>query len=84
MKTRHRIALCLSVALLVLFFIGESGPGQAFLRGKAPGAETPFMADDRYMGAGLAPFAYCLLPACVLLLYAVFTTIVSRRRRGAR
>jgi hypothetical protein len=84
MKTRHRIVLWLSVTLIGMFFLGESEPVHVFLRGTAPSSETPFMADDRYVGAGLAPFAYCLFPACALILYAGVSMVVGRRHSGSR
>jgi hypothetical protein len=62
MKLRHKIVLVLSAVLCLLFLLGESPPGQAFLFGKPRPSETHWEADDRHMGAGLAPLVYCLVP----------------------
>lgn len=69
MRTRHKICLGIALGLLILGLIGVTEPAQVLLRGTAPPNETPFQADDRYMGAGLAPIAYCILPSLILFLY---------------
>lgn len=68
---RRRYLLCLGAAavLVVLFLCGESSVGQRILQGKPVPNEDHFAADDRVMGAGLAPFVYCLVPAVLLMTY---------------
>ncbi len=81
MKLRHRIVLIGAALLFGLFLVGESDSGQALLRGKPKSNETHFEADDRYMGAGLAPFAYCLAPGVALFLYGAADILLCRVRR---
>lgn len=79
-KARTRTKLCLVTAsiLFALFLLGESPIGQRSLIGKLP--PDHFEADDRYMGAGLAPFAYCLLPAIVVTVVGIASYVVDHRR----
>ena len=81
MKLRHRIVLICAAVLFGLFLIGESDLGQELLRGKPKPNETHFEADDRVMGAGLAPFAYCLAPGVALFIYGVADVLICRIRR---
>lgn len=81
MKLRHRVVLICAALLLGLFLIGESNPGQELLRGKPKPNETHFEADDRVMGAGLAPFVYCLFPSVALFIYGVADVLIYRIRR---
>jgi hypothetical protein len=83
MKLRHRIVLMCAALLFALFLIGKSDSGQQVLRGKPKPNETHFEADDRYMGAGLAPFVYCLAPGTALFIYGVADILVYRLRRKA-
>jgi hypothetical protein len=82
MNVRHRIVLICSALLFGLFLIGESDSGQKLLRGKPKPDETHFEADDRYIGAGLAPFVYCLAPGVVLFIYGVADILLCRIRRN--
>ena len=81
MKLRHRVVLICAALLFVLFLIGESDSGQRVLRGNPKPNETHFEADDRVMGAGLAPFVYCLAPGAALFIYGVADFLVYRVRR---
>jgi hypothetical protein len=81
MKLRHRIVLICAALLFALFLIGESDSGQGLLRGTPKPNETHFEADNRYMGAGLAPIVYCLVPGVVLFIYGVGDILLSRIRR---
>ena len=78
MKLRQKIVLSFAALLCALFLIGESGPGQEFLRGTPKQNETHFETDDRYMGAGLAPFVYCLIPGIALFIYGIGDILISR------
>lgn len=86
MKLRHKIVFAVVAVLFLLFLIGESPSGQDFLLGKPAPSETHWEADDRAMGAGLAPLAYCLVPGIALLLYGLGDIVVCRmlRRRSNR
>jgi hypothetical protein len=81
MKLRHRIVLTCAALLFALFLIGESHHGQELLRGKLRPNETPFDADDRFMGAAFAPLVYCLVPGAILLIYGVGDILITRARR---
>ena len=81
MNLRQKTVLACSAFLCGLFFIGESDFGQEALRGTSKPNESHFEADDRYMGAGLAPFVYCLAPGVVLLIYGVGDILISRAHR---
>jgi hypothetical protein len=60
MRTQTKLCLATAAILLILFLIGISSRGQRYLIG-APSADH-WQRDDQYMGAGLAPYVYCLAP----------------------
>jgi hypothetical protein len=70
LRRRHWLCLVAAGILVVPFLAGESSVGQRILQGKPVPNEDHFAADDRVMGAGLAPFVYCLVPAVLLMTYA--------------
>ena len=80
MHTRHKICLEIAVGLLTMGLIGLTEPAQSLLRGTMPPNETPFQADDRYMGAGLLPFITCFFPSLLLYLYVVFSLLWIKLR----
>jgi hypothetical protein len=80
-KRRHKILLPCGVILCALFLLGESDRGQELLRGKAGPNETHFEADDRFMGAGLAPLVYCLLPGGSMLIYVAADLVLATFRK---
>jgi hypothetical protein len=82
MRLRQKIILSFAALLCVLFLVGESGPGQELLKGKPKQNETHFEADDRYMGAGLAPFVYCLIPGVALFIYGIGDILICRWNRN--
>jgi hypothetical protein len=82
MKLRQRIVLGLAALFCMLFLIGESDLGQRVLRGEPKPGETHFEADDRVMGAGLAPFVYCLVPGMVLLIYGIGDVLICKLRKS--
>jgi hypothetical protein len=85
-KLRHKIYLGCIIVLCALFFAGESDRGQDLLLGKPKPNETHWEADDRYMGAGLAPLVYCLVPAAIILIFGGtdFMVYATRRRTQRR
>jgi hypothetical protein len=76
----------LAVALLLaaLFFLGETDSGQVYLRGKPANPSDHFVVDDQYMGAALAPFIYCLVPASLLFLHVCVSVIGTKFRSAKR
>lgn len=68
MKRGAQVALGLSVLFFCFFVIGITDAGQALLRGRIPPSATHWELDDIYMGAGLAPWVYGLVPSVVLAL----------------
>ena len=81
MRTRHKVILSIAFALLVAGLLGLTDYGQQMLRGTSTPNETPFRADDRYMGAGLAPFVFCLLPAGLLYVYLLIDALITTLRK---
>jgi hypothetical protein len=72
MKLRVKILFLLSALFLCAFFFFITDMGQHILRGHIPTHATGFQLDDIYMGAGLAPWVYMLIPSiCFVLLGAV-------------
>ena len=63
--------------LLILFALGISSPGQLWLRGDVP--QDHWKADDAYIGAGLAPYVFCFVPAIGLVCVGA---VVSLRNRA--
>jgi hypothetical protein len=62
---RTKFLAILSAALLVAFFVLITEPGQVLLRGRIP-VNAHFELDDIYMGAGLFPYVYCLVPGFIV------------------
>jgi len=86
MKLRHKLVFAIAAVLILLFALGVSPRGQEFLLGNRSPSETLSEADDRAMGAALAPLVYCLVPGIVIFLYGLGDVIVCRvlRRRLSR
>jgi hypothetical protein len=78
---RTKLLLIFSIALFLLFLAGVSDWGQRYLIGTPP--TDHWVADDRAMGAGLAPYAYCLLPAILLLMGTGTSYVADRRKKGS-
>jgi hypothetical protein len=68
MKRGAQLAFGLSVLFLCFFVFGISDVGQVVLRGRIPPNATHWQLDDIYMGAGLAPWVYGLVPSVLLAL----------------
>jgi hypothetical protein len=66
MKRGAQIAFVLSALFLCFFVFGITDAGQVVLRGRIPQTATHWQLDDIYMGAGLAPWAYGLVPSVLL------------------
>jgi hypothetical protein len=72
MKFHVKFLFILSALFLCAFFFFITNMGQQILRGRIPTHATGFQLDDIYMGAGLAPWVYMLIPSiCFVLLGAV-------------
>lgn len=74
---RTKICFLAALLLFVAFGLGISEWGQRFLIG-TPAADH-WQRDDQYMGAGLAPYAYCLAPGMILVLLGSSLLIKDRR-----
>ena len=74
---RTKTKLCLATILLVLFLIGISRRGQRYLIG-APSADH-WQRDNQYMGAGLAPYVYCLASCLILTILGTVLFVADRR-----
>jgi hypothetical protein len=63
MKLRTKLVFALSILFFVFFLWGDSEKGQEALRGKIPENAAHIQMDDIYMGAGLVPWVYGLVPS---------------------
>jgi hypothetical protein len=70
MRMRTKLVLLLSISLFVFFLFGVTDKGQEVLRGRIPENASHMDLDDIYMGAGVAPWVWGLVPS-------VFTGIVG-------
>jgi hypothetical protein len=77
MRLRTKICITITVLLLGLFFAGISAVGQRFLIGTP--SQDHWILDDQVMGAGLAPFAYCLLPGIVFFIISGVLLLLDLR-----
>jgi hypothetical protein len=68
----------LSALFLCFFVFGITDVGQVVLRGRIPPNATHWQLDDIYMGAGLAPWVYGLVPS-VLLAFIGGGLLLSQR-----
>ncbi|AFL86617.1 hypothetical protein Terro_0268 [Terriglobus roseus DSM 18391] len=76
MGLRTKLCFLTAALLFAAFGLGISERGQRLLIG-TPAADH-WQRDDQYMGAGLAPFAYCLAPGIVLALLGIKFYIKER------
>jgi hypothetical protein len=84
MLKRAKITFLLAAPFLLFFVVGITDKGQEVLRGRIPPNATHWQLDDIYMGAGLAPVAYGLLPALLLCVVGfVFLFFHWRTKRVA-
>jgi hypothetical protein len=63
MSRRTKVLFVISGILFLSFLFFVTDRGQEILRGKIPADATGFQRDDIYMGAGLYPWAYFLMPS---------------------
>ena len=78
MRTKTKLCLATAAILLILFRIGISNRGRRYLIG-TPSADH-WQRDDQYMGAGLAPYVYCLAPCLILTIVGAVLFVADRRR----
>ena len=81
-RMRTRLCLGLTVLLFALFLIGITERGQRYLIGKP--SSDHWQRDDQYMGAGLAPYVYCLAPGSILAALAAAFYAADRKRGLAK
>lgn len=82
MKRGAQVAFGLSVLFLSFFLFGITDAGQAVLRGRIPANASHWELDDIYMGAGLAPWVYGLVPSVLLAL--IGAALLYKRRTGVK
>jgi hypothetical protein len=80
-KVRTKILLILSSPFLCFFAFGVTDYGQNILRGDIPPGTDHWKADDIYMGAGLAPWAYGLLPFILLFVIGLISWFLDLRKQ---
>jgi hypothetical protein len=66
MKRGAQVAFGLSALFLCSFVFGITHAGQVVSQGRIPQNATQQQLDDIYMGAGLAPWVYGLVPSSFL------------------
>jgi len=79
MRFWARFCLAIAALLFVLHLVGYSEFGQRLLIGR-PSADH-WQRDDQYMGAGLAPVVYCLLPSAAFGVIGTVLFIIDRKHR---
>ena len=84
MRLRTKVCFLVAGVLLAAFLLGISPWGQSALIG-TPSADH-WVRDDQYMGAGLAPYVYCLLPSlvCFAVSGLMLATDIRRKRLQAK
>jgi hypothetical protein len=80
MKLRTKLAFALSIPFLGFFAFGVTDVGQRVLIGKLPPNVDHWKADDVYMGAGLAPWVYGLVPFIPLCLFGLVSWLLERTK----
>lgn len=70
MKLRIWILFLVSGALFCAFLFFITNLGQEILRGSTAG-KTGFQKDDIYIGSGLAPWVWMLIPSIILMVVAL-------------
>ena len=80
MKRATQFTFGISLLFFCLFLFGITDFGQAALRGRIPPNATHWELDDIYMGAGLAPWVYALVPSVLLALIGSALVIAQRLR----
>ena len=78
MSRKTKILFAISGILFVSFLFFVTDLGQEILRGKIPADATGFQRDDIYMGAGLAPFTYMLIPSLIVAIFGLISSWVDR------
>lgn len=81
MKRASQLGFFLAALFLCFFGWGITDAGQRVLRGNIPPVVDHWKLDDIYMGAGLAPWAYGLLPCVVLASLASMLLLAYKRKR---
>jgi hypothetical protein len=79
-KIWTKILLIASVPFLCFFILGVTGFGQRLLIGNVPAGIDHWEADDIYMGAGLAPWVYGLIPFYLLGGSGTISLLLGLRR----
>ncbi len=75
-RTKFLFAISAILFLAFLFFISDRG--QEILRGKIPENVTGFQLDDIYMGAGLFPWGYLLIPSVIVMFFGLISWWTDR------
>jgi hypothetical protein len=75
-----KLLLLSSSPFLCFFAFGVTGFGQDILRGKIPPGTDHWQLDDIYMGAGLAPWVYGLIPFILLCVSGLLSWLLDWRK----
>jgi len=81
MPRSSKYLFAIAAVLLIGFCFFVTDTGQEILRGKISPGTSHEKIDDIFMGAGLAPYAWMLAPAVVLIGFGLIGWFVEMRRR---
>jgi hypothetical protein len=80
MKLRTKLQLAPSLPFLGFFVFGITDVGQRVLVGKLPLNVDHWKDNDIYMGAGLAPWVYGLIPFLAFFLFSLVSRLLERSK----
>ena len=80
MKVRTKVVFVSSLPFLGFFAFGLTEVGQRVSIGKIPPNVDHWKADDIFMGAGLAPWVYGLVPFVLLCFCGLLSWLIERHR----
>jgi hypothetical protein len=80
MRLHTKLIFLLSIALFLFFCFGITDRGQEELRGKITEDMSHIEVDDRAMGAGIAPWAWGLVPSVFIGIWGLAQLRADRRR----
>jgi len=80
MKLRTKLVFCLAVAFFLFFCFGITDREQQALIGRIPENASHVEVDDRYMGAGFAPWIWGLTPSIFIGILGLALLRADRRK----
>jgi TRAP-type C4-dicarboxylate transport system permease small subunit len=81
MPRSSRYLFAIASVLLIAFCFFVTDTGQEILRGKISPDTSHEKIDDIFMGAGLAPYAWMLLPGIIMGGFGLLGWVIEIRKR---